>query len=92
MRLTLVLRSRPTEGAVRVYACVCHAVTEGQVRACAERVSGARAANHADRLRHVVSATRAGSGCGTCVSRLRGLCAPAPSPSTELAGVATSAA
>lgn len=67
MRFTLVIRSDPAEGTVHVYACVCHAVTEEQVRACAEHG-----------LRHVVSATRAGSGCGSCVNRLRGLCADPP--------------
>jgi bacterioferritin-associated ferredoxin len=45
-----------------VYACICHAVTEEQVRSC----SGGG-------LRQVVTATRAGSGCGTCVQRLRTL-------------------
>ena len=49
-----------------MYACVCHAVPEERVRACADRG-----------LRHVVATTRAGSGCGTCVSRLRGLCSEA---------------
>lgn len=46
-----------------MYACVCHAVTEDAVRACA-----------AHGLRHVTTATRAGTGCGSCVNRLRGLC------------------
>jgi len=54
-----------------VYACVCHAVTEDAVRACAEHG-----------LRHVVAATRAGSGCGSCVNRLRGLCGERPATDT----------
>ena len=45
-----------------MYACICHAVTEQQVRACAGQ-----------RLGEVVSATRAGSGCGSCVRRIRSL-------------------
>lgn len=49
-----------------MYACVCHAVPEDRVRACADQG-----------LRHVVAATRAGSSCGSCVNRLRGLCAEA---------------
>ncbi len=45
-----------------MYACICHAVTEQRVRACA-----------GGGLRQVVTATRAGSGCGSCVQRLRAL-------------------
>ncbi len=73
-----------------MYACICHAVTEDQVRACTEGAS--EAASHRALLRHVVSATRAGSGCGSCVNRLRGLCERQPAVSPELSEAATPAA
>jgi bacterioferritin-associated ferredoxin len=50
-----------------VYACICHAVTEHEVRACAGQ-----------RLGEVVATTRAGSGCGSCVRRLRDILEQAP--------------
>ncbi len=66
-----------------MYACVCHAVTEDAVRECAEHG-----------FRHVVAATRAGSGCGSCVNRLRGLCSDrsADRPAAEVRELAESAA
>ncbi|HEX7355155.1 MAG TPA: (2Fe-2S)-binding protein [Mycobacteriales bacterium] len=64
-----------------MYACVCHAVTEDQVRSCSEQG-----------LRHVVSTTRAGSGCGSCVARLRGLCAEQAAVAAGRLEDATSAA
>ena len=48
-----------------MYACVCKAVTESAVRACHN--AGMRD------VRSVSSATRAGTGCGQCVGRLRAM-------------------
>ena len=48
-----------------MYACVCRAVTESDVRACHE--AGMRD------VRQLARATRAGSGCGSCVGRLRAI-------------------
>jgi bacterioferritin-associated ferredoxin len=69
-----------------VYACVCRAVTESDVRACHE--AGMRD------VRQIARATRAGSGCGSCVSRLRAILAAtneaeaSASAETELVSVA----
>jgi bacterioferritin-associated ferredoxin len=52
-----------------VYACVCKAVTESAIQACHN--AGLR------NVRQVSSATRAGTGCGQCVSRLRSMLATA---------------
>ena len=52
-----------------MYACVCKAVTESAVQACHN--AGMR------NVRQVSSATRAGTGCGQCVSRLRSMLAGA---------------
>jgi bacterioferritin-associated ferredoxin len=48
-----------------MYACVCKAVTESAVQACHN--AGLRD------VRQVSAATRAGTGCGQCVNRLRSM-------------------
>lgn len=52
-----------------MYACVCRAVTESAVRACHQA--------GLNNVRQVAQATRAGSGCGQCVGRLRSILAAA---------------
>jgi bacterioferritin-associated ferredoxin len=60
-----------------VYACVCKAVTESTVQAC--HSAGMR------NVRQVSSATRAGTGCGQCVSRLRAMLSSARETESVLA-------
>lgn len=60
-----------------MYACVCKAVTEAAVRDC-------HGAGMRD-VRQVSRATRAGTGCGHCVSRLRAMLAAAHEPEQVLA-------
>lgn len=61
-----------------MYACICKAVPESAVRACHE--AGLRD------LRQVSEVTRAGSGCGSCVTRLRAILHTAGAVEPEFAG------
>lgn len=60
-----------------MYACVCKAVTESDVRAC--HSAGMQS------LRQVSSSTRAGTGCGQCVGRLRALLRATPESESAMA-------
>lgn len=66
-----------------MYVCMCAAVTEAEVRACAR--AGARS------LEDVAEACAAGTGCGSCHERVHTILATTPPSEEELAALPRSA-
>lgn len=62
MRLTIILTSVQLK---LMYVCICHAVTDRTIRACAEQ--GVRT------LRQLREATGCASGCGRCAPEAKAL-------------------
>jgi bacterioferritin-associated ferredoxin len=74
VRLGYLYRYSRPEGP-DVYACICFAVTESEVCHAA-----AQHQVHGDAVDHVSDVTHAGTGCGSCVERLRDLVAEVTAP------------
>ncbi|WP_226379551.1 bacterioferritin-associated ferredoxin [Pseudonocardia sp. KRD291] len=70
------------KGGVTLFACICAAATESEVRHCVR--SGARS------VEEIGDACGAGSGCGSCLNTLDVLLVTTSAP-TDLDGLAASA-